>query len=378
MQRCSKCVTPVSYPNTHLNHNGVCNHCLEYEKSFSNWHEHLEENMEKLNHLITWAKKKSRTYDALVPLSGGKDSTYVLYLAKKKFDLNVLCYNFDNGFQSDIARENIKSAVDSVGADLVVVKPDKHLMMKLYKHFMENVAMFCPVCMRGIYAGQFSITKQYKIHLVFKGTSKRTEEKLVPELFQDGSLSFFKNVLKKFPFSKDIRPFLIDRGLSSKIFRAVYLLSKGKYVFGSVDVQFPDYFPWNYEDIYKKISEEMGWRALPDRDEHVDCLADPTVHYLREIRCKDLTVNTLRYSAEIRSGQMDREKAIKLVEDEERTGIKPEYIDYFTDKLGISKDNLLSYMSNNLRHMEFQKEGFLMNGFNMVRKLVGGSGKPVN
>ncbi|MBC2714601.1 MAG: hypothetical protein HF978_04760 [Desulfobacteraceae bacterium] len=370
MQRCSKCVTPTSYPKTHLNHEGICNYCLDYENIYSNWENSKKDNIEKFIHLINWAKKRSKTYDALVPLSGGKDSIYVLYLARKKYNLKVLCYNFDNGFQSDIARENIKSAVDSTGADLIVVKPDEKLLMQLYKHFLKHVGMFCPVCMRGIYYGQFSIAKQHKIPLVLKGTSMRTEENLVPEIFQDGSLSFFKNVLKKFPFTSDIRPFLIDRDLKAKIFRAIYLLSKGKYIFGSIDIQVPEYFDWIYEDIYKIISNEMGWKALPDRDEHVDCLADPTVHYLRAIRCKALTPNTLRYSAEIRSCQMDRQKAINLIEEEKQAGIKTKYIDYFIDKLCISRQDLMSYMSNNLRHMKFQRDGLIMSGFNMIRKLI--------
>lgn len=251
-----------------------------------------------------------------------------------------------------------------------MVKPDEAELMRLYRHFLKNVGMFCPVCMRGIYAGQFSLAKQFKIPLVLKGTSKRTEETLAPEIFQDGSLSFFKNVIRNFPFSNDIRPFLIDRDFNAKLIRAIYILSKGKYIWGAIDIQVPEYFDWNYKNIYKIITDEMNWKALPDRDEHVDCLADPAVHYLRGQRCKDLTANTIRYSAEIRSGQMDRQTAIELVDEEKEKGINEKYIDYFIERLGISRQDLQSYMQNNLRHMKFQNDDILINSFNMIRKLL--------
>lgn len=369
MKRCNKCLTPVSYPRTTFNHDGICNHCIDYEKSYSNWRESRKVRQEKFQNLINSAKNKSKKYDVLVPLSGGKDSTYVLFLATKKYKCKTLCYNFDNGFKSEIAQENIKSAIDTSGADLITFKPNDILLMRLYKHFLQHTGLFCPACMRGIYAGQFSITKQFNIPLVLKGSSQRTEEKLVPELFQDGRLSFFKNVLSKYPFDGDIRSFYTDRGVKEKLFRVFYILSNGKINLGTLDVQVPDYLDWDYHEIYKTISNEMGWKALPDRDEHVDCLADPTVHYLREIRCNDLTPNTLRYSAEIRSGQTDRSEALQLINEEIRNGINNEYIEYFLNKLHITRNDLETYMENNLRHMEYQRKEVIMSIFQKIRKI---------
>jgi hypothetical protein len=224
--------------------------------------------------------------------------------------------------------------------------------------------------MRGIYVTQYLTAQQFNIPLVLKGSSHRTEENLVPEIFQDGGLSFFKNFLNKFPFDDDIRTFYTDRNFKAKVYKALYLLSNKKIILGALDIQLPDFIDWDYDEIYKTITIEMGWKALPDRDEHVDCLADPTVHYLRKIRCRDLTPNTLRYSAEIRSGQIDRSKALDLVEEEERHGINSKYIDYFLDELHITSDDLESYMVNNLRHMDYQKEGIIISTFRKILRIM--------
>ena len=370
MKRCNKCLTPVSYPRTTFNQDGICNHCISYEKLYSNWEDSSKDREERFQKLIDLAKKRSKRYDVIVPLSGGKDSTYVLFLATKKYKCKTLCYNFDNGFQSEIARKNIQSAVNTTGADLITYKPSRQLLMKLYKHFLQHTGFFCPVCMRGIAGGHFSITKSFDISLVLKGSSQRTEEKLVPEIFQDGRLSFFKNVLKKHPFDGDIRSFYMDRGVKQKIYRAIFLLSNSKINLGTLDVHLPDYFDWNYDEIYNTITNEMGWEPLPDRDEHVDCLADPMVHHLRELRCKDLTPNTLRYSSEIRAGQRDRAEALKLVNEEIRNGINNKYIEYFLNEMQMSHTDLKKYMGNNLRHIEYQQEELIMRLFQRVRKII--------
>jgi hypothetical protein len=370
MKRCTRCVTPDTYPGITLNRDGVCAHCLEYEEAFSDWGNSQQDRTAQFHRLLELARKKSKTYDVLVPLSGGKDSTYVLYLAAIKYGLKVLCYNFDNGFKSEVAHRNIESAVRAAGADLIVVKPHEELLVRLYRHFLEHTGMFCPVCMRGIYYGQFLTARQFRIPLVLNGTSQRTEEYLVPEIFQDGRLSFFANVLRRHPFSEDIRPLFCDRSPKEKVCRALYILSKGKLFLGSIDVHLPDFLEWDYKHIYAVIRDEMGWNPLPDRDEHVDCLAEPAAHYLRQLRCPDLTPSTLRYSAEIRSGQMDRSHALKIVEKELRDGFDKTHVAHFLDRLGITFDDLDAHMTNNLRHMAFQKDSFAVSAFNKIRSLL--------
>ena len=369
MKRCKRCLTPESYPGISLNQDGICNHCTDFEKTDSKWHESKNIKDIEFQNLINSAKKKSKKYDVLVPLSGGKDSTYVLYLATKKYKCKTLCYNFDNGFQSEIAKKNIQSAIDASGADLLTVKPNEILLMSLYKHFMKHTGMFCPVCMRGIGSGQFTTAKQFDIPLVLSGTSLRTEEKVVPEIFQDGGLLFFKNVLKQHPFEGDIRSFYTDRGVKEKLYRLFYILSKGKISLGSLNIHLPDYFEWDYPEIYKKITEEMGWQALTDRDEHVDCLADPIVHHLRNIRCKDLTPNTLRYSAEIRAGLRDRSEALELINKEMITKTNKDYVEYFLNKVHITSDELELYMKDNLRHMDYQQNELHISLINKIRNI---------
>ena len=368
MKRCNRCVTPESYPGTSFNTDGVCNHCLNYQKEYKDWESGEAERKKYFERILKSAKKRSTTYDALVPLSGGKDSTYILYLATKVFGLRVLSYTFDNGFQSDIAKENISAAIDASGSDHFVFKPNPTMLMNLYRHFLEHTGMFCPVCMRGITAGSFFVARQFNIPLVLSGTSKRTEERLVPEIFQDGEISFFRNVLKRHPFPGDVRVLFYDRTLMETMERIIFLLSKGQTLFGRTYVYVPDYFDWNYKKIYETIGKEMGWKTTPDHDEHMDCIAEPIVNYfVRESRVPELTPSTLQYSAKIRVGQLSRNEALEVVQREFAERSVPHETTYFLKKLVISEDDLKKYMIDGHRHMEFQNQNILRKAYSLLR-----------
>jgi hypothetical protein len=336
---------------------------LDYEKAYRDWESTKEERKLYLEQLLERARRKSKYYDALVGLSGGKDSTYILYLATKVYNLKVLCYNFDNGFQTDIAKSNIKAAIKATGADLIVFKPNQNIMMILYKHFYKHTGLFCPVCMRGIYSGAYSLMRQFDIPIALGGTSIRTEERVVPEIFQAGQLSFFENVLRDHPFPEDIRVLKYERSLKEKFCYALFLLTKGKIRVGWSQIRPGEYLDWNYSEIYEKISE-LGWKSLPDRDEHVDCEVDPVVHYQRQLQIPDLSYNTLRYSAMVRAGEMTREEALRLVEGEIEIKV-PEELEVFLNKLDMTKKDFDLYMENRykLRHMKYQKEPTLQRIF---------------
>jgi hypothetical protein len=101
----------------------------------------------------------------------------------------------------------------------------------------------------------------------------------------------------------------------------------------------------------------MGWKALPERDVHVDCLAEPVAQYLREFRVPGLTGNMLSFSAEIRAGQRDRHSALKALEKERRPTDAPKELDYFLTRVGLTSEEFQSYTNDPFRHMRFQNPG---------------------
>lgn len=77
MVRCTKCILPDTFPGIHFNDDSVCNYCLEFrsvQKGIGK---------AKLLQLLSSHPKRGK-YDCVVPISGGKDSTFILYYVVKE------------------------------------------------------------------------------------------------------------------------------------------------------------------------------------------------------------------------------------------------------------------------------------------------------
>ena len=170
--RCSRCILPSSISKITFNENGVCNHCLKFEEDFKDWDSITKRKKTEFEHILSKAKALKRPYDCLVPLSGGKDSTYSLYLATKVYKLKTLAVTLDNGYLSNLAKENIENALASCNADHIFYTVNRSNSADLFKVFVEKTGDFCDACMRGInYAIEFSI-KAFNIPLVIKGSGR--------------------------------------------------------------------------------------------------------------------------------------------------------------------------------------------------------------
>ena len=85
---CKTCLNMNTRPRIEFNDEGICNACqwAEEKKNHINWGERENE----LKTLIEEKKKDGAIYDCIVPVSGGKDGSYVAYMLREEFGLNPL------------------------------------------------------------------------------------------------------------------------------------------------------------------------------------------------------------------------------------------------------------------------------------------------
>ncbi len=115
MKRCTTCILPESYPNITFDDRGECNYCKNYTRiSYLG--------SDKLKADLMAARSKKGKYDCIVPISGGKDSTYVLYQITRIYGLRALAFNYDNGVTHPQAQENVRTIAEKLGVDLVTKK----------------------------------------------------------------------------------------------------------------------------------------------------------------------------------------------------------------------------------------------------------------
>ncbi|NPU84685.1 MAG: hypothetical protein HPY65_09375 [Syntrophaceae bacterium] len=327
-------------PGVLVDEKGICSVCRDYDKNWGDWESKKEDKLKELEGILNRAKARNQMYDVLVPISGGKDSIYVLYLCKKRFNLKCLAVTWDNGFLTDHARVNIKNACDVLGVDHLYYGLSKPLLMKLYRHFFLNTGFLCPVCMKGIGTTIFRTQIAFNIPLAITGTSRRSEEYVNPAYFLDGSYSFLENVLENTPLLKEAEVLMQPMGLFKS----------------PPAIKLPDYMDWDYDLIYKTITSKLGWTAHSPDAEHSDCKVDNIIHYIRYRKFPALIPEMLRFSKLVTCGQLDRQEAEKRLAEKRESLKEPSNMDFFLNALDISRDDFEGVVTDPMKHMKYRKE----------------------
>jgi hypothetical protein len=337
---CRRCLLTNKIPGVQIKEGGLCSVCDEHDRVWGSWHKTEKERLATLDKILENARKKNMLYDVLVPISGGKDSIYILYLLRKKYNLKCLAVTWDNGFLSNLARENIKNACEILEVDHIYYGISKPQLIKLYKYFFLKTGFFCPVCMRGIYVAQWRAQIAFNIPLAVKGTSRRTEEHISPEFFLPGDLSFIENVLENSNLENESELLLRPIGL----FRSPPM------------IQMPDYIEWDYSKLYDTIKNKLKWSEEKEEAEHGDCLVSNIVDYIRYRKFPMLIPEMLRFSKLVTCGQLTKEEAKKkILKDMEEIHV-PKNLSWFLDELGISQAEMDEVLEDPMRHMKYLKQ----------------------
>lgn len=169
MKICINCILPETFPGIGFNAEGLCNHCQKFDGKALTLAENKKKYKQKFLDLLIKLTQISnpqpsnlnpppptRSYDILMAYSGGKDSTYTMFLLKKKYKLRVLAVSFDNGFLSETSVSNIKEVTDRLGIDHILFKPKWGLLKKVFsaaveqelysKKTLERASTICTSC----------------------------------------------------------------------------------------------------------------------------------------------------------------------------------------------------------------------------------------
>jgi N-acetyl sugar amidotransferase len=139
-QICTRCVMDTSAEEIVFDEKGVCNFCHEYDNITQFVWKRGEEGKSLLKSTIDKIKKEGqgKEYDCIIGLSGGVDSSYVAYLAKKVFNICPLVVHVDTGWNSELAVKNIENIVKKLDIDLYTHVIDWEEMQDLQLSFFKS------------------------------------------------------------------------------------------------------------------------------------------------------------------------------------------------------------------------------------------------
>ncbi|MBN1869502.1 MAG: N-acetyl sugar amidotransferase [Candidatus Omnitrophica bacterium] len=331
-KRCVKCILPEQYPDIQFDSQGVCHKCHEQEAKYIN--RDYEKLGRELDGIFRWAKAQKKRYDCIVPFSGGKDSSYTLYLCRKKYGLKVLAVNFNNGLRTPEALMNMENIVKKTDCAYACYGPNWEVLKKLYREFVLKAGHFCFVCDMGIWATIHRLAEQYDVPLIVSEFSSQIESR-GPKIYSYNN-KFFRTIASEVVDTSELKDFLEETAVQ-KILRR---FRHGRFTRYRRQISLPDYVVWDDKEIKDTIYKELGWQKRADgSSDHIDCLFAPMKNYL-VVQKWGFGEKTTKYSAMVRAGQMGREEALRRAEAEESQDVSG-HIKVFLKELGLSEQELL-------------------------------------
>lgn len=341
---CKYCVIPDSKPNINFI-DGVCASCYFhfYEKKKKiNWKKRKKEFDILINRI---KKKKNEGFDALVPVSGGKDSiTQVHYMLKA--GLRVLALNVDYGFKTTIGNHNL-GLIPKMGASLFTFRPNMKLHRKVLKISFEQYGDPDLMSHCLLHALPIKTAIKFNIPLVFLGENSAYEysgDKTYDE--KKMSLKWFQN-------------YAANNGMTPKKFSIKHNIS-----FNKMDIyNLPDqdslnrtnavfcsyFFKWDSETNLK-IAKKYGFKSLKSNSEGtyrnyvgIDEKINRIHQYLKFLKF-GYGRATDHACEDIRNNRITRYKAIKLVKKFDRVKLTKYYYKEFIDLIGLSEKSFFRVM----------------------------------
>lgn len=174
---CTRCVMDTTDPEISFDENGVCNHCHEYDRLIKEYVYVGEEGRGKMQEVIEDIKRsgEGKQYDCLIGVSGGVDSSFVAYEVKKA-GLRPLAVHLDNGWDSELAVNNIHKMLNKLGIDLYTHVIDWEEFRDLQVAFLKASTPDSEIPSdHAIVSLMFQMADQMGIKYVISGRNYRTE-----------------------------------------------------------------------------------------------------------------------------------------------------------------------------------------------------------
>lgn len=380
MSVCRRCIMPDSYPNVTLDSEGVCSLCRIHEAS-----PRLQRpaaGKDGLRQVLT--SRTSGQYHCVVPLSGGKDSSYALYYVTRELGLKPLAVFEDSGFVADCAKQNIKTICDALEVELVVhqARFRRRLTQEalyIWKHRGRYFSV-CPPCETNNRSLAIREAAERGIPFIVWGATDFEDD--VSTFLDPDSPSFRERFARGFN-AREMPPRQIarrvfevtglgiiyrtlrsstpwDRRLKAAFHAFIYLYCALR---NNVDVDVPegwrkylplvrtsfegkgvktvylfDYLPYDPYEQIAILKREVDWHAPKDQEARMDCRLHSLAAY-QSLKDTGITLDGFTCSVLVRYGLMTRPEAERKEQAAARHLLQD--CEQLLEELGVDKEGLI-------------------------------------
>ena len=342
-QICKRCIMDTSDPDIVFDDSGFCNHCTQYFEKAKRELYLNDAGQQRLDKLVATIKEKGRTaeYDCIIGVSGGVDSTMVAFLAKKKLGLRALAVHLDNGWNSELAVNNVERALKMLDIDLYTYVLDWEEFRDLQLSFLKASVTNCEIPTdHAINALLYRVAAEKGINYILSGSNVLSEGIYLPPTwgYDAKDWKHIKAVHKRFGNIK-LKTFPhINAG------RFLYLT----FFKGIKFIPLLNYFEYVKQDAKSLLERELGWRDYGGK--HYESIY--TRFYQAYILPRKFNIDKRRVhlSTLICSRQITRDQAFEALDEDLYEPDKlVEDCEFVIKKLGLTAEEFEAIMSQPIK-----------------------------
>lgn len=295
---CEVCVMDTTDPDIKFYGRHGCSNCIDAKKRYFV----TKKQSKNLKEVVRKIRKDGagKKYDCVIGMSGGVDSSYVAYVVKK-LHLRPLAVHLDNGWDSELAVQNIRNVLEKLGIDLYTYVIDWEEFRDIQMSFLKASTPDCEIPTdHAINAVLYEAALKNHIKYVIDGRNVETET-ICPRHWSYGheDWKYIKGIQKKFG-KKKIKTFPHYGRLKKLFYNRTSCIER---------ISVLNYIPYNKARVKKKLIEELGWKDYGAKHEE----SFYTKFYQNYILPQKFGYDKrkMHLSSMIVSGQISREEALK-------------------------------------------------------------------
>lgn len=330
---CNRCIMDDTSDKTiTFDKKGFCNYCTEALERKKTIYFPNAEGERKLESVIKEIKERSKDkkYDCIMGISGGLDSSYLAYIGWK-YGLRVLAIHIDDGYDTEISKENVKKLIEKTGFDYKVISPDAKQFNALTLAFMKagvpNLAMPQDDV---LFAFLYDQMKENRIEYFLSGENFALEC-----ILQRGNSHRYTDVVN----IKDINARFGTEKLDKLKFLSTKEKIMDKYLGGIKTVRLLDLVDYNRDRAFAELKDFCGFEYYGRK--HLENILTGFIQLYWFPKKFNFDKRKSHLSSMIISDQMTREEALKELSepiyDEKQMD---EWMNYIANKLEITREEL--------------------------------------
>ena len=330
---CSRCIYDDRVAAITFDSDGVCNYCRQIDRLKVEYGTGDERGSAKFRAIVADIKRAGvgKRYDCVIGVSGGTDSSYMVYLARQ-VGLRPLAVHYDNTWNTAIATQNIRKVLSALDVDLYTHVVDNKESDDIFKAFFRSgVAEIEAATDLGLAETMYRAASKYGVRYVLEGHSFVTE----------GITPVGRNYFD----GKYIEA--IHRQFGARPMRTYPLMTFNRFIWWSCVARIQKIRPFWYisyskEDARAFLEKEFGWQYYGGH--HLENRMTAFFHgiYAPQKFHSDFRNNTL--SALVRNGKMSRDAA--LAEYSKPPEVEEELLAYFKKRLALTDEEYERVMAS--------------------------------